>query len=196
MPGGDDSSDKLRSEVTVLLQRVNAGDADAPDELMQSLYKELHRLAEALMRRERPGHTLQPTALVSEAYLRLFDRLSQWENRAHFFGAAARAMRRVLIEHGRKRASLKRGGEIARVTFDDLHVAAEDPDLDLLALDEALNDLNDVDSRLVQVVELRYFAGCSVEQAAELLGVSPATVKRDWTFARAWLYDRMQGATG
>jgi len=141
------------------------------------------------MRRERGYRTLQPTALVHEAYLRLAGSGSRWENRAHFFGAAASAMRRILVEQARHRLSQKRGGELQRVTFKDLDVQVEDPQLDLIAMDEALTALAAVDERLVRVVELRYFAGCSLEETAALLETATATVKRDWTYARAWLYD-------
>lgn len=185
---------KDQNEITELLQAVNLGDCDAMEALIQSIHSELKRLAGALMKKERSGHTLQPTALVNEAYIRLSRGEAEWENRAHFFGAAARAMRRILIEHARKKASQKRGGEFDCVTFDDLALVSIDKRLDLLALDEALDALEKQDQRLLRVVELRYFAGLSIEQTAEVLEVSPATVKRDWTFARAWLYDRIASA--
>lgn len=180
-----------KTDLTTLLQAVNLGDQDAYEDLMNRLYNELRRVAGSVMRSERRGHTLQPTALVNEAYLRLAGSSSEWENRAHFFAAAARAMRRILVEHARKKSAQKRGGEARQVTFADLDVASIDPQVDLLILDQALQALKDFDERLVKVVELRYFAGCSVEEAAKLLDVSPATVKRDWSFARAWLYDYM-----
>lgn len=181
------------SDVTVLLDAIREGDESAYDRLIPLIYDDLRRLAASRMRRERPDHTLQPTELVNEAFLRLAGGPSRWENRAHFFGAAAEAMRRVLIDHARKRSSQKRGGGAEHVTFQDLAVQAEDPEVDLLALDDALTALAEVDPRLSQVVHLRYFAGLSVEETAELLQVSPATVKRDWTYARAWLYERMGG---
>jgi RNA polymerase sigma factor (TIGR02999 family) len=181
-----------QSDVTALLQAIGSGEDEAARRrLMDILYQELRRLAGSFMRRERPGHTLQPTALVNEAYLRLIQGDPRWENRSHFFGAAAQAMRRILVEHARRRDSLKRGGEAVRVTFEDLQVAADDPELDLLALDQALTALAEHDQRLARVVELRYFAGCSLDQVAELLNISKATVKRDWTYAKAWLYDQM-----
>ena len=179
------------SDVTLLLKAISDGDASAESRLMAILYEDLRRLAQARMRSERPDHTLTPTALVNEAYLRLAGGPTRWENRAHFFSAAAEAMRRVLIDHARKHSSLKRGGEVQRVTFTDLAVESEEPHVDLLALNDALTALSEFDARLGEVVKLRYFAGLSIEQTAEVLGISPATVKRDWTYARAWLYDRM-----
>lgn len=179
------------SEITILLEQVNQGDEQAFDQLIRALYAELRRLSAGLMRREAPGHILQPTALINEALIRLLQGEARWENRAHFFGAAAQAMRRILVDHARTRSALKRGGEARRVTFDDLAVAAEDRGADVLALDEALRSLEREDARLARVVELRYFAGCSIEETAQLLEVSPATVKRDWVYARAWLFARM-----
>lgn len=177
--------------VTLLLDAVNAGEGDAYQRLMTVLYDELRRLAQVRMLGERPGHTLQPTVLVNEAWLRMAQSDSQWENRAHFFGAAAEAMRRILVEHARKRSAHKRGGEAQRVTFHEVSVAAEDPEVDLIALDDALEALAAEQPRLARLVHLRYFAGLSIAQAAEVLGISPATAKRDWVYARAWLYERM-----
>jgi RNA polymerase sigma factor (TIGR02999 family) len=179
------------NDVTILLKAVNSGSGEAYEALLGVIYNELRSLAGAIMRREHGYHTLQPTALVHEAFLRLARNESTWENRAHFFGAAAQAMRRVLVEYARQKTSQKRGGDARRITFMDIDVQVEDPQLELFALDEALTALAQVDARLVRVVELRYFAGCSLEETASLLGVAPATVKRDWTYARAWLYDHM-----
>ncbi len=179
------------NEVTQLLRAVNSGQERAQDALIAALYSELRRLAGYLMWKERGDHTLQPTALVNEAYMRLVQSDPKWENRAHFHAAAARAMRRILVEHARQKSALKRGGEVQRTTFADVQVQMSDPQLDVLALDQALTALGAEEPRLVQVVELRYFAGCSQEEAAELLGVSEATVKRDWAYARAWLYEFM-----
>jgi RNA polymerase sigma factor (TIGR02999 family) len=179
------------TEVTRLLQQAGTGDASASARLLDHVYADLRRQAGARMRSERSGHTLQPTALVHEAYLRLVGDDVQWENRAHFFGAAAEAMRRILIEHARGKAAQKRGALAAHVTFDELRVAAEESNLDVLALDQAIDALAKSDERLARVVTLRYFAGLSVKQTAEVLNTSPATVKRDWTYARAWLYDFM-----
>lgn len=181
----------MEESVTLLLQSVNAGDSEAYAKLLDLLHAELHKLAEAKMRRERAGHTLQPTVLVNEAYLRLVQGNPEWQNRSHFFGAAAEAMRRILVDHARKRLSEKRGGAAERVTFSEMNVAGEDPDIDLIALDDAVSALEAVNPRLSQVVQLRYFAGLSIEETAEVLDVGAATVKRDWAYARAWLYERM-----
>ena len=181
-----------RSEVSLLFEAMNAGDDDAHGRLSPLIYDELRRLAESHMRRERPGHTLQPTELVNEAYLRLVQGATEWKNRAHFFGAAAQAMRRVLVDHARQRAAQKRGAGAEHVTFDELAVNVEQPEIDVLELDEALEALEHEDPRLCRVVHLRYFAGFSIEETAEVLDLSPATVKRDWTYARAWLYERMR----
>lgn len=180
------------TDVTELLRAVNSGSGEAYDALLRLIYDELRSIAGGLMRRERGYRTLQPTALVHEAYMRLAGSDSRWENRAHFFGAAARAMRRILVEHARQRRSQRRGGDLERVTFEDLDVQAEDPQLDLVALDEALTRLGGIDERLVRVVELRYFAGCTLEETAALLDTATATVKRDWAYARAWLYDYLR----
>lgn len=180
----------MAGDVGSLLKEVNAGDEKAFDALVALVYGELRRMAGSMMRGQGAGHTLQPTALVNEAYLRLVQGKTQWEGRAHFFGAAARAMRQVLMAHARHHAAQKRDGGV-RVTFHDIDVAAPEPALDLLALDEALIALARVDERYARVMELRYFAGCSVPEIAELTGRSVATVKRDWAYARAWLYDYM-----
>lgn len=175
-------------EVATLLRRVNGGDQEAFASLVTIVYDELRRMAGGLMRWQ-AGHTLQPTALVNEAYLRLCGSRPPWEGRAHFFGAAARAMRQVLMAHARRRAAEKRGGRVVRVTFHDLNVQTPEPDVDLLALDEALTALGREDPRFAQVMELRYFGGFTLPEIAEHTGRSLATVKRDWTYARAWLYD-------
>jgi RNA polymerase sigma factor (TIGR02999 family) len=178
-------------DVARLLRQVNAGDASAFDALVALVYGELRRMAGSLMRGQVNGHTLQPTALVNEAYLRLSQGTPAWDGRAHFFGAAARAMRQVLIAHARQRGAEKRGGGAVRVTFDDLSVRTPEPDLDVLALDQALDALARADERLARVVELRCFAGFSVEEIGELTGRSVSSVKRDWTYARAWLVEHM-----
>jgi len=178
-------------DITRLLNAADSGDALAASRLYDLVYGELKLLAAANMRRESSGHTLQPTALVNEAYLRLRPAEISWANRRHFFGAAAEAMRRILVDHARRRSAQKRGDGLERVTLADLDVAAPEPEIDVLALDEALTALKAEDPRLEQVVTLRYFAGMSIEQVAEALGLSPATVKRDWTFARAWLQEHM-----
>jgi RNA polymerase sigma factor (TIGR02999 family) len=181
----------VEPDVAKLLQKINEGDGEAFEALVAAVYGELRRMAGSLMRGQNDRQTLQPTALVNEAYLRLVRGEPRWEGRAHFFGAAARAMRQVLIAHARERASLKRAGGAVRVTFEDLEIQAPEPHVDLLALDEALTALAREDERLARVTELRYFGGYSVQEIAELTGRSLATVKRDWTYARAWLYERM-----
>ena len=178
-------------DLTIVLQSIRDGEQGAHEELLNLVYNELKAMAGARMRQERVGHTLQPTALVNEAYLRLAGDAESWQNRAHFFGAASQAMRRILVDHARKVASQKRGSGVARVTFNEMNIAGEDPDFDLLALDQALDALAEHDSRLAEMVQLRFFTGLSIEATAEVLDISPATVKRDWTYARAWLLDRM-----
>jgi RNA polymerase sigma factor (TIGR02999 family) len=179
------------NEVTRLLAAARGGERRAVDELYALIYGELHGLAEARLRRERHGHTLQPTALVNEVYLRLDPNKGSWENRRHFFGAASRAMRCVLVDYARRRLADKRGSGLERVTFADLEIAAAEVDYDLVALDGALEELAREEPRLAEVVTMRVFAGMSIDQTAEALDLSPATVKRDWTFARAWLGQRL-----
>ena len=175
-------------EVTRLLVAWGDGDKAAFDRLMPLVHTELRRLARHYMSRERPGHTLQSTALVNEAYLRLVEQEGmRWENRAHFFGIAARLMRQILVEHARSRQATKRGGGQYRLSLSRVDRRASAPDVDLLALDEALGRLEAVDTQKSRIVELRYFGGLGIEETAEVIGVSPATVKRDWSMARAWL---------
>lgn len=174
--------------VTALLQAWSAGDSGALDRLVPLVHAELRRLARRYMRRERAGHTLQTTALVNEAYLRLVDAQGvTWENRAHFFGISARIMRRVLVEFARERGYRKRGGGVRRVPLDEVQLVADAPDADLVALDEALSALEAVDPRKSRTIELRFFGGLSMEEAARVLKVSPETVKRDSRLAKAWL---------
>jgi RNA polymerase sigma factor (TIGR02999 family) len=182
-----------RGDVTQLLAAAESGDRSAFDALYRSVYDELRRMAQSSMRREGRGHTLQPTALVNEAYLRLGAAGSNWENRRHFFGAAAEAMRRILVDHARKRLASKRGAEYERVTLNgsDLDMPAVDQDLDVLQIDAALQQLRVESPRLADLVTLRFFAGLSIQDAAQALDVSPATAKRDWAFARAWLQQRI-----
>ena len=179
-------------DVTGLLEAVGRGETEAYDRLIGAIQTRLHEMAAHQMRHERGDHTLRPTALVNEAYIRLVGDDPEWANRKHFFGAAAEAMRRVLIDHARKRAAAKRGGGVHPVTLHELNIRSEEPDLDLLGLHEALDALEELDVRLSRVVRLRYFAGFGIEEVAEILGISPATVKRDWTYARAWLLERMR----
>lgn len=174
--------------VTALLQAWSAGDRTALDRLVPLVHAELRRLARRYMRRERTGHTLQTTALIHEAYIRLVDVQGvNWQNRAHFFGISARVMRRVLVDVARERGYRKRGGGDRRVPLDDAMLVTEAPDQDLLALDGALNALADVDARKSRAIELRFFGGLSIEEAALVLEVSPETVKRDCRLAKAWL---------
>ena len=173
----------------VLVDRATRGDKPALEALMPLVYGELRRLAAHYLRGERPGQTLQPTALVHEAYLRLLkDRPERWQNRAHFSAIAAHSMRQILIERARARDALKRGGGQPRVTFDEgLHVAAPERSFDMVALDATLTRLAELDAGQARIVELRFFGGLSIEETAEAIGVSPATVKRHWALARAWL---------
>ncbi|HZN12103.1 MAG TPA: sigma-70 family RNA polymerase sigma factor [Blastocatellia bacterium] len=176
------------ASITQLLINWRRGDQAALDELLPQIYGELRRLAGHYLRRERPGHTLQPTALVHEAYLRLIDvKEVDWQNRAHFFGVAAVRMRHILVEHARSRRAAKRGGGEYRLSLSEADRPAEERDVNLLVLDDALRRLEGFDSQKARVVELRYFGGLTIEETAEVLQVSPATVKRDWRMARAWL---------
>ena len=164
------------------------------DALLPLVYQELRRLAAGYLRREKPGQTLQPTALVHEAYMRLMkDRPDRWQNRAHFCAIAAHSMRQILIERARARGAVKRGGARPRVTLDEGLVAGEDRSIDLLALDEALERLAQLDPEQARLVELRFFGGLTVEETAEAMNISPATVKRHWTVAKAWLTRELQG---
>ena len=176
-------------EVTALLRDWSGGDRDALERLMPLVYQELRRLAASYLRVERPDHTLQPTALVHEAYLRLVDQRGvSWQNRAHFFGIAAQMMRRILVDHARRRQAAKRDATALRVqamSAEGEEASVRDPEL--LALDQALCGLESLDARQARIVELRFFGGLTVEETAEVAGVSPATVKREWRTARAWL---------
>ena len=175
-------------DVSGLLAAWNEGDPSAQEELLPLVYDELRRLARGHLRRERPGHTLQPTALVHEAYLRLVgEGVATWQNRAHFYGIAARLMRQILINHAEARATARRGGGALRLSLAAADRLAEGPDVELMALDDALKGLSALDPRQGQIVEMRFFGGLSVEETAEVLGLSPATVKREWSAARAWL---------
>jgi len=182
------------SDVTRILDAAQRGEPTAADQLLPLVYHELRRLAAHKMAQEAPGHTLQPTALVHEAWLRLVtpERQPQFQNRAHFFGAAAEAMRRILVESARRKKRLKHGGELQRVNVEEVELPLPMPDDELLALDEALDRLATVDSRATEVVKLCFFAGLTQEQAGKELGVSLATAERLWSFARAWLFQEMQ----
>lgn len=182
-------SDELQHEVTEILHEWSGGDPDAPARLMPLVYNELRRQARNYLARERGAHTLQPTALVHEAYLRLVDQTRiSWQNRAHFFGIAANMMRRILVDHARAHASEKRGGAAVRLSIDDLQIPLEQRAADLIALDEALEKLIKFDERKAKIVEMRFFGGLTDEEIAEVLGVSSRTVLRDWKTARLWLY--------
>ncbi len=179
-------------DVTQLLKDWNGGDQAAADKLMPLVYEELRRLAHQYMRREKPGHTLQTSALVNEAYVRLVDQAKiQWEGRAHFFGIAARLMRQILVDQARRKNFAKRGGGAIRVSLDSTDAIAQQQSANVMALDEALKTLEQTDPRKSRIVELRFFGGMSIEETAEALKVSPGTVMREWTFARAWLRNQM-----
>jgi RNA polymerase sigma-70 factor, ECF subfamily len=189
----DEGQSSSPEEVSGLLQAWSEGDRDALDRLTPIVYGELHRLAQRYMRRERPGHSLQATALVNEAYMRLADYKSmRWQNRAHFFAVSAQLMRRILVEHAR-RHNLKRGGDVPHVALEETVMIGTDRDADLVSLDDAMNTLAQFDARKAQVVEMRFFGGLSVEETAEVLKVSSITVMRDWSTAKAWLYRELAG---
>jgi RNA polymerase sigma factor (TIGR02999 family) len=178
-------------EVSILLRAWSDGDQSALDRLTPIVYEELHRLARRYMKRERAGHSLQTTALVNEAYVRLVDyKRMRWQNRAHFFAVSAQLMRRILVEHAR-RHNLKRGADVQHVSLEMGAMIGGDRGADLVALDDALGALSRLDPRKAQVVELRFFGGLSVQETAEVLRISPVTVMRDWSSARAWLYREM-----
>ena len=186
--------DDSHHQVTRLLQEWAAGDATATDRLLTLVYGELHRLAGRSMNHERRDHTLQATALVNEAYLRLVaQREVEWHSRLHFFAIAAQCMRRILVDHARTRHCQKRGGDARRVTLDDDLVVTDDRWAALTDLDEALTTLAQVDERKARIVELRFFAGLSIEETAAALRVSPGTVMREWTFTKAWLRRTIDG---
>ena len=181
-------------QVTELLRAWNHGDQQALEQLIPLVEVELRRVARAYMARERREHTLQPTALVNEAFLRLTDaKRIRWQDRAHFLGIAARLMRRVLVDHARARGSGKRGGAAQKVSLDEALLLAPEPAVDVLALDRALEALAAVDARKGRVIELRFFGGLSVEETAEVLHVSTDTVKRDWSMAKSWLLHELKG---
>jgi RNA polymerase sigma factor (TIGR02999 family) len=178
--------------VTVLLREWRGGDRTALDRLMRLVYDELRRLAKSYLRREREGHTLQSTALVNEAYLRLVEQAgADWQSRAHFFGVAAQLMRQILVDHARERRAAKRGGGEERLALDEAMEVPHRRPVDLLALDDALNDLAKFDPRQAHIVELRYFGGLEIDETAEVLGISASTVKREWNLAKAWLYGQL-----
>jgi RNA polymerase sigma factor (TIGR02999 family) len=194
---GDPSADRA---VTQLLADLRAGRAGAGDEVLPLVYDELRAIAARHMRRERPGHTLQATALVHDAFLKLVDQTRvEWRDRAHFFAIASQAMRRILVDHARARAAAKRGAGAARLSADETVLLGEQSALspeELLSLDSALDELAALDPGHARIVELRYFGGMTIEETAEALGTSPATLKREWSLARAWLRRRLSGTDG
>jgi RNA polymerase sigma factor (TIGR02999 family) len=186
-----------QANVTQLLLQWGHGDRAALDALTPLVYDELRKLAARYLRRERPGHTLESTALVHEAYMRLIDQRNvHWQNRNQFFGLASELIRRILVDHARSRMAAKRGGVHVQLSLDEAIAAPEEKDLDLVALDDALVALATVDQQQSRIVELRYFGGLTIEQTAEVLQISPATVKRDWTVAKVWLKREMTRRVG
>jgi RNA polymerase sigma-70 factor (ECF subfamily) len=194
-PQDGEAGRAAKDQVRELLRAWNDGDTSALERLTPIVYEELHRLARRYMRGERPGHSLQTTALVNEAYMRLvgYERM-QWQNRAHFLAVAAQLMRRILVEHAR-RHNLKRGGGVPHVSLEEAALVGGDRAADLVALDDAMNTLAQLDPRKAQVVEMRFFGGLNVDETADVLKVSPATVMRDWSTAKAWLYRELAGGT-
>lgn len=180
------------ADITLILDSLRNNGDDASGALLTQVYAELRGIARSKMATERPGHTLQPTALVHEAWLRLGDQ--RFENRAHFFSAAAEAMRRILIDSARRRTAARNGGGVARLNLDDVEIAAPAKDEELLAIHETLDALAAHDPRKAELVKLRYFAGLTIDEAADVLGISAPTAKRDWTYARAWLFRAMGAA--
>jgi RNA polymerase sigma factor (TIGR02999 family) len=179
-------------DVTALLHQWRAGNADALERLLPLVYEELRRVARARLRQEQPGHTLQATALVHEAYLRLVGSHGQTpQNRTHLFAMAARLMREILVDHARRKAARKRGGTATMIALDESVPAPELATIDLLALDEALTELHNLEPRLCRVVELKFFAGLNIDETAQALQISTATVERDWTISKAWLHQRL-----
>ena len=184
-------------DVTLLLKKLANGNQEASTELIPVIYQELHRLAVGHLRRERPDHTLQPTALVHKGYIKLVaQRNADWQSRVHFFAVASKLMRRILIDYARRHLRVKRGGRQAKLSLDEVLLVSPDRPDKVLALDESLTRLEKLDARQGRIVELRYFGGLTVEEAAEILGVSPTTVRREWTSAKAWLYGELKERHG
>ena len=187
-------SQSKQQDITEILRDWSDGKREALDELLPLVYDELHRQAARLLRRERQDHTLQTTALINEAYLKLIDQRNvQWQNRAHFFAIAAQAMRRILVDYARTKHREKRGGDANKVSLEEATmIAVEEKSVDLMALDEALTRLAKIDEQKARIVELRYFSGLSTKETAEVLGVSPKKIEHNWTMARAWLHREMK----
>jgi RNA polymerase sigma-70 factor, ECF subfamily len=180
-------------EITQMLLELTDGNEEVVNQILPHIYDELRRLASSYLRRERSNHTLQPTALVHEAYMKLIDQSRvKWQNRAHFFGIAAQVMRRILMDHARKHTAEKRGGDAELLPIEEeILIVSHDKSAELVALDDALNQLAEMDERKAKIVELRYFGGLSIEETAEVLGVSVPTINREWRMAKAWLYSEI-----
>ena len=190
----EQQEDGPSSQITLLLNEMQRGDHRAGEQAVGLVYQELHRIASRHLRREGPGHTLVTTALIHEAYLRLSSgRPFEIQNRGHFFAIASQQMRRILVDHARGKNADRRGGHAVQVSLDEARVASAPPNLDVLLLDQALKELESMEARAAKVVELRYFGGYTDKEVVEALGVSLATVRRDWEFARCWLFDRLKG---
>lgn len=188
MSGEHSIAEEPSHEITQLLAEWSNGNASALEKLTPLVYRDLHRLAQGYLRQERDGHTLQSTALVHEAYLRLVDqRGTKWQNRAHFFGVSAQLIRRILVDYARAHKAGKRGGTAPKLAIEEAGQIAQPQDVDLVALDDALNELAVIDPQQARIVELRYFAGLTIEETSEVIHISPATIKRDWVVAKAWL---------
>jgi RNA polymerase sigma factor (TIGR02999 family) len=182
-----------RKEISLILKDWSGGKRESADKLLSLVYDELRRIARQYLRKERADHTLQPTALVHEAYMKLIDISDvSWQDRAHFFAVASNVMRHILVDHARARAAEKRGGERERIALEDAVNLSDKADVDLLALDEAMRQLAEFDAQQSKIVELRFFGGLTIEETAHVIGISPATVKREWTMAKAWLFRRMK----
>ena len=183
-----------RQEISIILKDWSGGDRRSADALLSLVYDELRKIAGQYLRKEKSGHTLQPTALVHEAYMKLIDISDiSWNDRAHFFAVSAGIMRRILVDHARAKLAEKRGGDIQRISLDEADSFSNEPDIDLLAVDEALNELSRFDEQQSRIVELRFFGGLTIEETAHVAGISPATVKREWAMAKAWLHRKLQG---
>ncbi len=182
-----------QKEISLILKDWSGGKSESADVLLSLVYDELRRIARQYLRKERSDHTLQPTALVHEAYLKLIDISDiSWQDRAHFFAVASNVMRHILVDHARARATDKRGGDAQRIELEDAVKFSGETDIDLLALDEAMKLLAEFDATQSKIVELRFFGGLTIEETAHVLGISPATIKREWTMAKAWLFKRMK----
>lgn len=193
---GDDV-ESVSADVTALLKKLAGGNQDAANALAPMIYQELHRLAVGHLRHERPNHTLQPTALVHEAYLKLVvQRNADWQSRAHFFAVASNLMRRILVDYARRHLRAKRGAGQAKLSLDEVFLVSTNRSAEMLALDESLTGLERLDARQARIVELRYFGGLTVEEVAKVLGISPTSVRREWTSAKAWLYGELKERHG